>query len=489
MLQADRLAQATAEETPRPAQVAGQFYPEERQELQALVKELLARQPQPVRSQKPRILIVPHAGYQYSGLVAATAFRQLQGAQYDGVVVVGFTHRLSFKGSSVDRRPAYETPLGVVPVDQEAVARLRQHPGVGFAEQAHASGEHSLEVELPFLQTVLPGTRIVPVIMGSPSWEAAQQLAEALADLSRSGDYLFVFSSDLSHYHPYDDARRIDDGTIPAILSETPQAVLRLFSAGRMEACGQGPIMTSLLLAAKLGYLDRELLYEANSGDTTGETAHGVVGYAAMAMYDRKAAASSLLSAEAGAALVAAARQALERTVGKRTPTPAVVLERYPELSPARGLFVTLRKQGELRGCIGRIETNEPLAKSVGRVAVDAALHDGRFPPVSAEELPQLHVEVSVLTHPVRLADATAIIPGRDGVILEWQGRSGVFLPQVWDETGWTRVEFLRELASQKAGLPPEAWRQATLYAFQDQAFEEPFPLDVPLPVAPGSAH
>ena len=149
-------------------------------------------------------------------------------------------------------------------------------------------------------------------------------------------------------------------------------------------------------------------------------------------------------------------------------------LQRYPELSRAMGLFVTLRKGGRLRGCIGRVQTNEPLAKTVPAVALDAALHDSRFAPVSAEELLDIHVEVSVLTPPERLRRPQDLVAGRDGVILEYQGRSGVFLPQVWEETGWTRVELLQELASQKAGLPPDAWQRATLYVFQDQIFEEP---------------
>lgn len=471
------------EEATRPAQVAGQFYPDNGPELRSLVQELLDRQPPPARAQKPRLLIVPHAGYQYSGLVAATAFRQLAGHHYDGVVVIGFTHRFGFSGASVDAREAYETPIGLLPVDREAVALLRRHPGIGFVEAAHAGGEHSLEVELPFLQVVLPGVRLVPVIMGTSDWDAVRQLADALADLSRWGDYLFVFSSDLSHYRAYDEARRIDEGTVRALLSETPQAVHRLFRAGRLEACGQGPLVTSLLLAAKLGYLERELLYEANSGDTAGRTDR-VVGYASLALYDRPAPpAGRRLSDDAGAALVAAARQSLERTIGPSTPPPGAgspkmsprenTAERYPELSSARGLFVTLRKHGELRGCIGRIGAAEPLATAVGHVAADAALRDHRFAPVTAEELPELQVEVSVLTLPVRLADSAELVPGRDGVILEHEGRSGVFLPQVWDETGWTRLEFLRELASQKAGLPPEAWQQATLSVFQDQVFEE----------------
>ena len=267
-------------------------------------------------------------------------------------------------------------------------------------------------------------------------------------------------------------AEAIDEGTINAMLLETPQAISRLFDQGAAEACGLGPILTSVLLANKLGYLKRQLLFSANSGDTAGNPS-SVVGYAAIGMFDRPSLPAGRLSQEAGEVLVKAARQSLERSVAKREISEPVALERYPELSRASGIFVTLRKRGQLRGCIGRIQTSTPLAKTVGPVALDAALRDTRFVPVSAQELQDIQVEVSILTPPVHVSDPQQIVAGRDGVILEHEGHSGVFLPQVWDETGWTRLEFLRELASQKAGLPPDAWQRAMLYVFQDQAFQE----------------
>ena len=455
----------------RGPKVAGQFYPEDRAELLELIQGLLARQPEPAATAKPRMLIVPHAGYEYSGPVAAAGFRQLQGRAYDGVVVVGFTHRMPFDGSSVDTVESYETPLGEIPVDQEAVAVLQTYPGITHVEAAHASREHSVEVELPFLQLALGRFRLVPILMGGAGLEDARHLAQALAGLSRLGDYLFIFSTDLSHYHAYSEAEAIDERTIQAILSETPQAVDRLFASGTLEACGRGPILTSLTLGAILGYPTRTLLFHANSGDTTGENTR-VVGYAAIGMVDRAPGPTPGLSAASGKALVEAARQALVESLLSTGAEPST-LSAYPELSRASGLFVTLRKRGALRGCIGRVVSNKPLATAVSTVAVDAAQHDPRFAPVSAAELADLTVEVSVLTPPVAVRDAGDVVPGRDGVILKFQEHTGVFLPQVWDESGWTRVEFLRELASQKAGLPPDAWQRAQLSVFQAQVFEE----------------
>ena len=461
------------EEEPRTPKVAGKFYPDEQIELHDLIHEFLDRQPEPATAKKPKILIVPHAGYEYSGLIAAAGYRQLLGRTYDGVVVVGFTHRAQFDGVSVDTRSAYQTPLGLVPVDREATAFLLTQPGINHTEDAHELGEHSVEVQLPFLQVAVDRLRVVPILMGNASLASAGELASALAGLARWGDYLFVFTTDLSHYHPYSEAEHLDEGTVNAILFETPQALDRLFQRADVEACGRGPVITSLLLAAQLGYPVRELISYANSGDTAGNPT-SVVGYAAIGMYERpREAGTSRVSQAAGRALVAAARQALERKLAKRAPAAEVHLERYAELSKVHGLFVTLRKHGQLRGCIGRIRTNEPLASSVGPVALDAALNDSRFQPVGAEELGELRIEVSVLTPPRKLGQPKELVAGRDGVILESQGHSGVFLPQVWEESGWTRIEFLRELASQKAGLPPDAWQHADLYVFEDQVFEE----------------
>lgn len=466
------LASGSALADVRMPKVAGKFYPDGQAELEDVVRFYLDRQDELSPRRKPRILVVPHAGYQYSAVVAAAAYRQLAGYHYDGVVVVGFTHKSQFGGVSVDTVEALQTPLGELPVHQEGVAILRTYPGIIHQEEAHESEEHSLEVQLPFIQVALDPVRVVPVLMGNWSLESAEQLAEALAGLARAGDYLFVFSTDLSHYHEYSKAEAIDEGTVNAMLHETPQAVHRLFQRGELEACGRGPIVTSLLLAGKLGYLKRELLLYANSGDTSGNPS-SVVGYASVGMFERSpVAVAGRLSPEAGAALVGVARVTLERDIAGSPVTP-VWLGGYPELSRASGLFVTLKKRGKLRGCIGRIQTDEPLATLLPKVALDAALRDGRFQPVTAQELSELHVEVSILTTPAKLSDPKELVPGRDGVILEHQGHRGVFLPQVWDETGWTRVEFLRELASQKAGLPPDAWERATLYVFQDQIFEE----------------
>jgi len=461
----------------RPAKVAGTFYPDNPEALRDVITQLLNQHPAvDLTTPKPRMLILPHAGYIYSGIVASRGFRELQGRLYDGVVVVGFTHRDSFEGSSVDDREAYLTPLGAIAVDTEAVAWLKTQPRLHHLERVHESDEHSLEVMLPFLQVALGSFKVVPLLMGSAQRADAEALAEALAELAKRGDYLFVFSTDLSHYHPYQQAVRRDEATINALVFETGQAVDRLFTMDYLEACGRGPLVTSLLLAQRLGYPERRLLAYANSGDTTGDTSR-VVGYCAIGLYERSTAPSDdRLSPEAGMALVSAARQAIAHHLADAKGKSRVEMVGFPELMRPRGVFVTLRRSGKLRGCIGRIETETPLVELLPTVALESALHDSRFEPLATSELEVVTVEVSVLTPPHPIRNIREIVAGRDGVVLRKGPRTGVFLPQVWSETGWTRLEFLRELASQKAGLEPDAWQQAQLLTFQDQVFEEERP-------------
>ncbi len=466
---------AGAQAEPRTAKVAGAFYPAESEVLYTTVSQLLHQHAGVVTSAapKPRLLIVPHAGYPYSGVVAARAFREVQSRTYDGVVVVGFTHQDQFEGASVDDRESYHTPLGSIPVDVETAAWLQRQPGLSHVERAHDSSEHSLEVELPFLQVALGRFKLVPVLMGETTYASAEHLAQALAELAKRGDYLFVFSTDLSHYHPYDEAVQRDTTTVNALLFETSQAVDRVFRYGALEACGRGPIVTALRLAELLGYPERRLLLYANSGDTTGDKTR-VVGYAAIGFYDRSSSArSALVSDEAGRALVRAARLALQAQLRPGESTPPLSLETYPDLAKPHGLFVTLTKRGQLRGCMGRVQSDAPLKQLLPEIALESALQDPRFAPLTADELPEVTIEVSVLTVPQAIAGLQEIVPGRDGVILQKDGHGGVFLPQVWQETGWTSLEFLSELAHQKAGLPADAWKTATLLTFQDQAFGE----------------
>lgn len=257
--------------TIRPAAVAGMFYPGDRVHLAREVQRLIAAaQPKPL---SPKALIVPHAGYIYSGPVAATAYALLkdQRAAIQRVVLLGPVHRVWVQGLALPAVDAFETPLGRVPLDEAAMAELLKLPQVEVNEAAHA-WEHSLEVHLPFLQTVLEAFSLVPLAVGGAT---PQQVAEVLELVWGGDETLIVVSSDLSHYLPYEDAQRIDAATARAILE------LRTDLVGE-QACGAHPV-NGLLLAARRHHLRPHLLDLRNSGDTAGDRSR-VVGYGAFAL-------------------------------------------------------------------------------------------------------------------------------------------------------------------------------------------------------------
>lgn len=462
----------------REPQVAGAFYPDDPRVLKSWLAEgfagLEGEDPENFdSSSKPRIIISPHAGYRYSGKIALQAFAAAKDYDYERVVLIGFTHQQQFPGSSVDRAASYETPVGSLKVDVQAAEELRRR-GLGYEASAHESTEHSLEVLLPFVRYLYPETPIIPILMGSFDQNAAEALADQLYWLSQQRETLFVFSTDLSHYHEDIQARRRDALTLQHLTQETPYALARSFRMKQSEACGRGPLIAASFLSAKLGYLRPKLLKYGHSGEVPFGNPNRVVGYAALAYYPRSSGdASENMSPEAGQALVKLARNTLEKHFDDTTPGYAVDTQRFPELEKSHGAFVTLEKKGNLRGCIGHITTDRPLIKTIPIVALQAALNDRRFDPVESSDLPNISVEVSVLTEPRAVTTIAEIVPGRDGVVLEYKNKRGVFLPSVWESTGWTRAEFLQALAEQKAGISADLLAMATFYTFRDQVFEE----------------
>jgi len=428
--------------TVRPAAVAGLFYPGERQTLAAEVETLLdtAGEPQ-ARLGFPKVLVVPHAGYVYSGAIAARAYDELTPARgiVRRVVLLGPVHRVPVRGLAVPSAEAFATPLGAVPVDQAALAALRDLPQVVRSDPAHAL-EHALEVQLPFLQKQLGDFSVLPFAVGMASVE---EVAAVLERLWGGRETLVVISTDLSHYHAYDEARRIDGATL--------ERIGRLAAdLDHEEACGATPL-NGLLAAARRKNLSVRLLAACNSGDTAGGKGQ-VVGYSAFAL-DEPGTTVSLDGA--GRTLLALARGAIEaRLYGTARAVDA------PWLAQAGATFVTLTCEGQLRGCLGSLEARRPLGEDVAENALAAAFRDPRFEPVTADEWPRVRVEVSLLSAPKALhfADEAALlaelVPGEDGVILEADGRRATFLPQVWKGLPDKR-QFLRELV-RKAGLPAD---------------------------------
>lgn len=423
----------------RAAAVAGLFYPGAADALRSTVDALLgsvgARTP---RTGFPKALLVPHAGYVYSGAVAAHAYGTLVPARgiVSRVVLLGPVHRVPVRGLALPGVDAFDTPLGRVPVDTAAIATLADLPQVVTSAAAHAQ-EHSLEVQLPFLQRVLGSFSVVPFAVGNAG---VAEVADVLERLWGGRETLVVVSTDLSHYHAYDAAQRIDADTLARIAD-------RRSDIDHDHACGATPLNGLLALARRRDLAVRRLA-ACNSGDTAGDRDR-VVGYSAFALD----APDLVEEAVDGPALVGLARAAIERHLGIPGAAPQAA-------GPAQAgaSFITLKKHGALRGCIGSLEPHRPLGADVAANAVAAATADPRFAPVTPAEWPEIALEVSLLSAPELLQfsnDAELLAqlrPGVDGVILEFQGRRATFLPQVWETLPDAR-RFLQELAA-KAGLP-----------------------------------
>ncbi len=477
--------------------VAGLFYPKDPAVLARTIDALLAAAPTEAPPGELKALICPHAGYPYSGPVAASAYRLLVGRAYDTVVVMGPAHYADLLAAAVTDAAIYRTPLGDVPVSAKA-ARLAgfapfaldpscrvvrpgwtpQSSRAAPARDTADTWEHSVEVEIPFLQRTLAGFQLVPVVFGDVDpGRAAQALLRILDDRT-----LIIASSDLSHYDTYAHAQSRDRRVIEAICRLDPDAV------GDDDACGHLPIRTLLSVAKQRGWQARLLDYR-NSGDTTGDKSKGVVGYAAIAFYAPAPAApvASPAPAAPAAQYSAADRRLLldlaRRTVrevaatGRLPPAPSSDLA--PELTAARGCFVTLTKGGELRGCIGNLQAQGPLIRSVVENARNAAVRDPRFRPVTASEVDRLEIEISVLTEPKPLLYRTPedllrrLRPGVDGVVLQMGSRGATYLPQVWEQIPDPK-EFLNQLA-EKAGCAPGAWREpdTAVFTYQVESFKE----------------
>lgn len=429
--------------TVRPPAVAGLFYPGEQGALARELDDLFAEVPELApRLDFPKAVIVPHAGYIYSGGVAAHAYDALRPARGIArrVVLLGPVHRVPVRGLALPAAEAFDTPLGRIPVDAEARTLLQSLPQVVTSAPAHAL-EHSLEVQLPFLQHALGAFSIVPLAVGRAS---VQEVGEVIERLWGGPETLVVLSTDLSHYHAYSQAKAIDGSTLERIASFSTDI-------DHEEACGATPLNGLLWLARRKG-LSIRLLAAGNSGDTAGGKDR-VVGYSSFALYEPGAEVS--LEA-AGATLLAMARSAIDERLGGSSAEKASL----PWLLQSGATFVTLMRRGALRGCVGSLQAARPLVEDVAHNALGAAFRDPRFAPLAAAEWPEVRVEVSLLSapRPMRFADEddllSQVVAGEDGVILEHAGRRATFLPQVWESLPDKR-RFLGELVK-KAGLPAD---------------------------------
>jgi len=460
---------------------AGRFYPADSNALTADLARLCSQARQDAfakpAGQSLRALILPHAGYVYSGPTAAHAALVLHKNQFNKVILLGPDHRVGYRRGAISEVNSYRTPLGKIPLHADA-RRLLQQSELFRPIPEDYDAEHSLEVILPFLQYLLGDFELVPIVLGSGQ---PSPIASALAPLL-TAKTLVVVSSDLSHYLPYDLAEGKDRQTINHILSLDGQSL----AASENSACGLVPLQI-LIDLARHHHWQPMLIHYANSGDTAGGR-DKVVGYAAIAFYgditmDKQNTSAGAISAEQGSALLTLARQTIALKLGLPVPDDErKTLEKKlhdPAFQQERGTFVTLHKHGQLRGCIGSIAPVESIAANIRHNAVNSAFGDPRFPPLQKKEFAEVEIEVSILTDPKPLAyengaDLLAKLrPKIDGVILRDGFSSATFLPQVWDQLPRPE-DFLNRLCM-KAGLNPDAWQTGKLevLTYQVQYFSE----------------
>ena len=466
--------------------VAGSFYPSSAKELKSMIQEWM----HPSNDQTaPQAVIVPHAGYVFSGEVAASAFNRIpKGHTYKRIFLLGPSHRVGFAGASVDTGYSYaETPLGKVPIDTELGKELIGKGVFTFRNDAH-DREHCLEVQLPFLQMVYGEVPpVVPIIIGTQRLDILQRIAEVLKPYFTE-DNLFIISSDFSHYPSYDDAKASDlflaDAITSGGLEEFLHALSQINKMGFVgedtAACGACAIAVLLSMMDAQGrdrFTADHIMYR-NSGDSPYGDKDRVVGYNSI-VFTRKekpapeAAEDHLFNftPEEKKAMIATARSAIYSALrldydGDDTPVGILKEKGY-------GVFVTLHLNGNLRGCIGRFTSSSTLHATIREMAQSAAFSDPRFPSLSRNEAHRIDIEVSVLSPLKKIASIDEFKLGRDGIYMIKGSHHGTFLPQVATETGWTTEEFLGHCARDKAGIGYNGWKDAELYTYQTEIVNE----------------
>lgn len=467
--------------------VAGSFYPVSSKEI----KSMLGPWMHPSGNVAPQALIVPHAGYVFSGEVAASAFNQIpRGHRYERIFLLGPSHRVGFNAASVDTLYSFaETPLGQVPIDIAIGNELikRGEGAFTFRSDAH-DREHCLEVQLPLMQMAFDEVPpIVPIVIGSQHLDVLQQIAEVLEPYF-TPENLFVISSDFSHYPSYEDAKKSDLFLAETITSGGLEDFLKaLTSIDKMDfrgedtaACGACAIavLLDIMDAQGRGYFEAEHVMYRNSGDSVYGDKDRVVGYNSIVFTRKEKPVKDTsdhhlfnFSDQEKKAMIATARQAIYSALrlnydGDARPVGILKEKGY-------GVFVTLQMNGRLRGCIGRFTSDDTLAETIREMAQSAAFHDPRFPSLSRNEAHQIDIEVSVLSPLKKIDSIDEFKLGRDGIYIIKGRHHGTFLPQVAEETGWNTEEFLGHCARDKAGIGWDGWKDADLYTYQTEVVNE----------------
>jgi AmmeMemoRadiSam system protein B/AmmeMemoRadiSam system protein A len=456
--------------------VAGTFYPKSATDLKNEVSNFFSKFTC-TASADIAALIVPHAGYVFSGEVAAASYAKLnRNAQYKTIFLIGASHRKHFNGVSTYPIGNYLTPLGEVKINEPVMTQLMDKKPFIYYDADADQTEHSLEVQLPFLQYWLKNKfQIVPLILGSDDPVLGEKLAEALRPWFNP-DNLFVISTDFSHYPAYETANKIDAETADAIVSNNSEKLRSICSKNRQPStnvltglCGAAAVQTLLHLTKDNKEVTFEKIMYRNSGDVSFGDKKRVVGYWAIAV-NRKVETFSITKEEEKKLLKLSRSSIYSHLKGitktQETDHPGILNEKC-------GVFVTLKKEGKLRGCIGRFNPQEPLYQTIQEMAIAAATKDSRFKPVSLDELDKIDVEISVLTPLKKIGSIDEFELGKHGIYIKKGYNSGTFLPQVATETGWSKEELLGHCSRDKAGIGWDGWKQADLYTYEAIIFEE----------------
>ncbi len=459
--------------------VAGSFYPSNATEILQMLKTYFAIAPAPETDRDVLAVISPHAGYVFSGEVAAAAFNQIDpGKQYKTIFILGSSHRNSFPGASVYSIGNYITPLGVVETDFEIARKLEaENQVLSFDPQYHQS-EHSIEVQIPFMQYFLKKDfKIVHILLGTQDPKICEKIAKALNPYF-TPDNLFVISTDFSHYPDYNAAVKTDQQIADAIVTNDPEKFLGAVESCSREkvdnlatGCCSWPSVVTLMYITENepGMTYKQILYK-NSGDSHYGEKDRVVGYYALSVSKEKSHTMKLTEAEKQELLKIARNTIINYLKNDRIPD---IDEKslLPGLKNNAGAFVTLKKDGGLRGCIGHFEADNLLYKIVQQMVIASATQDYRFNPVTQSELKSIDIEISVLTPMQKIRNVNTIRLGTDGIYIKKGGRSGTFLPQVATDTGWDLEEFLGHCARDKAGIGWDGWKDKDAEIFVYQAF------------------
>ncbi len=461
------------EEPARDPAVSGSFYPSNSAELSTAINSYLQNATE-FKHQDINAIVVPHAGYIFSAPVAATSYKTLH-KEYKNIFLIGSSHHLNFNGISLYDKGDYKTPLGTVKVNKTIVKELQKNPLITYREEAHKK-EHTLEVQLPFLQHIYQdGLHIVPIIVASSEIETIKSLASSLRPFFND-DNLFIISSDLSHYPSYDDATKLDMNVLNAMSKNNPSIFLNAIKKNedsqvenlQTSACGWSSLLTLLYLTQGSDY-KYEILEYKNSGDSKYGEQDKVVGYGAMRVY--KESKIFTLSEKEKSELKELAKLALYEAVTHNKRAEIDPDKLSPKLKEKLGAFVTLHLEKKLKGCIGRFEPDKPLYDVVIDMAIAASRHDTRFTPLKADELHYTDIKLSILTPRVRVSSIDDIEIGRDGIYVKFGERNGTYLPHVATEMNWSKEEFFRSCCQDKAGIDPKNCKDAQIYTYEAIVF------------------